>query len=74
MNYTFIITFAIIKDVPDCLSDLKVVDELGFVSNTKRYSIFFHHSIHHSIVHNTNRLILYEVYKGIAFLCLFIPW
>ena len=53
----------IIKDVPDQLSDLKAVNDSIFLSESKCYSIFLHHSIHHLILYNTNPLISNNIYK-----------
>ena len=48
---------------PDHLSDLKGLDDSIFLSESKCYKIFLHHSIHHLILYNTNQLISNNIFK-----------
>ena len=50
---------------PDHLSDLKAVDDLDFLSESKCYSIFLHPLMYHfQLVRcNTNQLISNNIYK-----------
>ena len=70
---TPVITIVITINGPDHLSDLKAVDDSIFLSESKCYSIFLHHSIHHSVRCNTNQLILYKIYKdNHLFMCVYL--